>query len=64
MEKPGYAIITEGFHELSVDCMNTSFSLVRDKDIKKAIPTNSLIKKTKAFRCFLRNKGGNIFNSW
>jgi hypothetical protein len=45
MEKPGYSIITEGFHELSVDCMNTSFSLVRDKDIKKPISTNSLIKK-------------------
>jgi len=25
MEKPGYAIITEGFHDLSVDSMNTSF---------------------------------------
>ncbi|HTD93789.1 MAG TPA: hypothetical protein VK644_08260, partial [Chitinophagaceae bacterium] len=25
MEQPGYAIITEGFHDLSVDCMNTSF---------------------------------------
>lgn len=23
--KPGYAIITEGVHDLSVDCMNTSF---------------------------------------
>ena len=25
LEKPGYAIITEGVHDLSVDCMNTSF---------------------------------------
>ena len=23
--QPGYAIIAEGFHDLSVDCMNTSF---------------------------------------
>ena len=23
--KPGYAILTEGVHDLSVDCMNTSF---------------------------------------
>ena len=31
MDKPGYAIATEGFHELSVDVMNTSFSLVSHK---------------------------------
>lgn len=35
LEKPGYAKITEGFHDLSVDCMNTSFSLVSDKDKRK-----------------------------
>jgi len=29
--QPGYAIITEGFHDLSVDCMNTSFFLVNHK---------------------------------
>jgi len=30
-EQPGYAIITEGFNDLSVDCMNTSFFLVSNK---------------------------------
>ena len=30
-EQPGYAKITEGFNDLSVDCMNTSFFLVRHK---------------------------------
>ena len=29
--QPGYTIITEGFHDLSVDCMNTSFFLVNHK---------------------------------
>jgi hypothetical protein len=37
--KPGYAIITEGVHELSVRCMNTSFSLVNTED------TNAITKK-------------------
>jgi len=38
MDKPGYAIATEGFHEFSVDVMNTSFSLVRHKYIKEQNP--------------------------
>jgi len=29
MDQPGYAKITEGFHDLSVDLMNTSFFLMR-----------------------------------
>ena len=33
--EPGQAIPTEGFHDLSVDCMNTSFFLVNDKSRKK-----------------------------
>ncbi len=33
MEQPGQAILTEGFHDLSVDFMNTSFSLVNCKNI-------------------------------
>jgi hypothetical protein len=32
MKQPGQAIPTEGFHEYSVDCMNTSFPLVKDKN--------------------------------
>jgi hypothetical protein len=28
MDQPGYAKITEGFHDLSVDLMNTSFFLM------------------------------------
>jgi hypothetical protein len=35
MEQPGQAIPTEGSHEYSVDVMNTSFLLVRDKDTAK-----------------------------
>ena len=33
MEQPGQTILTEGFHDLSVDFMNTSFSLVSCKNI-------------------------------
>jgi len=33
--QPGYAIITEGFHDLSVDCMNTSFFLVKPEVTKR-----------------------------
>ena len=35
MEQPGQAKLTEGFHEYSVDVMNTSFSLVRHEDTVK-----------------------------
>jgi hypothetical protein len=39
MDQPGQAMLTKGFHEYSVDVMNTSFSLVRSKNSKKLIPT-------------------------
>ena len=32
--QPGQAKLTKGFHDLSVDCMNTSFSLVSHKSMK------------------------------
>jgi hypothetical protein len=40
MKQPGYAIITEGVHDLSVDCMNTSFSLVSNKITTQFITNN------------------------
>jgi hypothetical protein len=52
MEKPGYAIITEGFHELSVDCMNTSFSLVKHEVRIKFISANIEAEKSVLQRVF------------
>jgi hypothetical protein len=36
MEQPGQAIPTEGFHEYSVDVMNTSFFLMKNEDKSKS----------------------------
>ena len=37
MKEPGQAIPTEGFHDESVDVMNTSFSLMRHKVRKEKV---------------------------
>ena len=42
--QPGYMIIAEGFHDLSVDCINTSFFLVNTE-----ISTGTVYKKDKDF---------------
>jgi len=40
--KPGYPIITEGVHDLSVRCMNTSFSLVNTEDTDAAMKNKTI----------------------